>query len=77
MRELRFSHGYHNWTPGYGTAVSETTESNMLGTGSYEQRNTGVGSMAFAVENPIIQPCFAMEIRGSAKPTLGTEPYPP
>ena len=33
--------------------------------------------MAFAVGNPKIRPCFAMEIRGSGKPTLGKKPYLP
>ena len=31
--------------------------------------------MAFAVENPIIQSCSAMEIRGSAKPTSGKRAF--
>ena len=43
----------------------------MLETGSCEQRNTEIGLMAFILENPKAQPCFAAGIRGSARPTLG------
>ena len=49
----------------------------MWDTGSYGKRNTGIGSMAFGVGSPIIQPCFAPELRGSARPTSGEGPYPP
>ena len=41
-----------------------------------EQRNIGIGSVAFAVENPVIRHCFATGIRESARPTSGKEPYP-
>ena len=51
--------------------------SNMWETGSYKQRNGEVGSMAFAAEDPIIRPCFAMEIRGLGKPTSRKKAYPP
>jgi len=77
VRELRFSHGYLRLIPRYGTIILENTESNMWETGSWEQRNIGTGSMGFAVENLIIQPCIAMEIRGSARPTLRKKPYSP
>jgi len=53
--------------------IFETTESKMWEAGSYEQRNTGVGSMAFAVTNPIILPCFATEIQGQARLTSGNK----
>jgi len=48
--------------------ILELTGSSMWGTGSYEHRSTGVGSMPPA-GNLIIQPCFAMEIRGWARRT--------
>jgi len=76
-RRLRFSHGYLHWNPEYGTRILEPTESNMWETGSYEQRNIGIGSMEFAVGNPAVRPCFATEIRGPARPTSGKKPYPP
>jgi len=53
--------------------ILEPTESNTWETGSYEQRNIGIGSMA--VRNPAVRPCFAMGIQGSARPTSGTKPY--
>jgi len=47
----------------------------MWETGSYRRRNIGIGSIAFAVGNLVARPCFAMELRGSARPTLGKELY--
>jgi len=51
----------------YGTMILESTGSRGWEAGSSEQSNIGVGSTVFATGNPIIQPCFATEIRGSAK----------
>ena len=69
MIGLGHTNGYLGCNRRYGTVTLEPTELNMWEIGSYEQKNTGPGSIAFAVENPVIQPCFATEIRGSAKPT--------
>jgi len=33
--------------------------------------------MVTAVGNPVVRPCFAMGLRGSARPTLGKRSYPP
>ena len=49
----------------------------MWETGSYKQRNIEIGSMVTMVRDPIIQPCFAMEARGSARPTLGKGAHSP
>ena len=76
-RGIRFSHGYPLWNPEYGTMILELTESSMWETGSYGQRNIGIGSMVFAMGNPVVRPCFAMELRGSARPTSGKRSYPP
>ena len=51
--------------------ILEPKESKMWETGSCEHGNTGNGSRAFAVGNPVIQPCFGTEIRGSERPTSG------
>jgi len=55
--------------------ILEPTESRMWESGSFEQRNIRIGSMAFAVGNPVIQSCFATETQGSAKPTSGKKLY--
>ena len=55
--------------------ISDLTESSMWETGSYERKNIRIGSMESAVENPILQPCCAMELRGSGRPTLGKKAY--
>jgi len=71
------SHGYLHWSPGYGTKILESTESKMWETGSYKRRNIEIGLTAFTAANPIIRSCFATEIRGSGRPTLGKKVYPP
>jgi len=76
QRGQRFSHGYLHWIPGYGIMILVPSELNMLETGSYKQRNIGIGSMAFEVGNPITRPCFATDIRGSGKLTSGKNQYP-
>jgi len=49
----------------------------MWETGSYKQRNIEIGSVVIMVRDPVVQPCFAMEIRGSVRPTLGKKAYSP
>jgi len=39
--------------------------------GSYKRRNIGIGVVVFMGVNLMVQPCFAMEVRGLAKPILG------
>lgn len=51
----------------YGTKIVEPTESKMWEASFREQRNTGICSMAFVVENQIIGPCFARNIWGFGK----------
>ena len=75
MRGLRFSHGYLRSNPKYGIMILEPTESRMWETGSFEPRNIRTGSMASTAGNPTIQSCFATEIRGSVKPSLGKKSY--
>ena len=55
--------------------ILEPNESRMWETGSYEQRSIRIGSMAFTVESPVIRPCFATELQGSARPTSGKKAY--
>ena len=57
--------------------ILELAESRVWGTGSYEAKNIRIGSVAFVMESPIIRPCFAVEIRGSERPTSGKKPYFP
>ena len=70
-RGLRFLSGYLHWNPECRIMMLESTELNMWETGSYEERNIGIGSMAFPAENSIIRLWFAAEIRESARPTSG------
>ena len=49
----------------------ESTEPNMWETGSYKQKDIGVGPMVFPVENPIIRVCFATEIQESVRSISG------
>jgi len=46
-----------------------------VGTGSSELRNIRIGTMEFAIGDPIIQPCSATEVRGLAGHTSGEESY--
>jgi len=75
MRGQRFSHGYPYSNRRFGTKILELTVSRMWEAGSFEQRNIRIGSRAFAPANPIIRPCFATEIRESARPILGKKVY--
>lgn len=50
----------------YGTKIVEPTELEMWEASSREQRNTGICSMAFVVENPIIGP-YLLRSGGSAR----------
>ena len=43
------------------------------GTGSYELGNIGIGQMVAEGVNLVVRPCFAMEVRELARPTLGKE----
>jgi len=56
--------------------ILEPNESKMWEIGSCEQKDIGDGSKALAVEIPVIQLCFATEIRGSARPTSGKKVHP-
>jgi len=40
-------------------------------TGSYKLRNIGTGLVVLMGANPMVQPCFATEVQGSARLILG------
>jgi len=61
------SHGYLHQDRCGPMILLEPTESKMWETGSCEQKNIGIGSMAFAVRDSIIRPCFCCGDRGVGK----------
>ena len=73
MRRRKFWPGYPHLNPGYGTTTFEPTGSKGWETGSSKLRNIGIGSVVFMEMNLIVQSCFATEIRGLARPSLGKE----
>jgi len=63
--------GYLHLNPGYGTTSFETVGLTGWETGSSKLRNIGIGSGVSVEANLMDQPCYATEVRGLARPTLG------
>jgi len=72
-RSPRFWPGYLHWNPRNGTRKFERVGSTEWETGSPGLQNIRIGLIALVGANLIIQPCFATEVMGLARPTLGKE----
>ena len=70
-RSLKFWPGYLHLSPGHGTTTSKPVGSTRWETGFYKLRNIGIGLAVSMGVNLVVQPCFAMEGRGLARPILG------
>ena len=70
-RGLKFWPGYLHSNSRNGTTTSKPVGSTRLGTGFYKLKNIGVGFVVFMWLNLMVQPCFVMEVRGLARPSLG------
>jgi len=70
-RILGFYHGYLHSNPRDATKTFEPAESMKWETGSCKLRNIGIGLVVSMGLNVIAQLCFATEVQGSARPTLG------
>ena len=71
MRSQKFWTGYLHLSPGYGTKTFESEGSMRWETGSYKLRNIGIGLAVSMGVNLMVRPCFATEVQGLARPTLG------
>ena len=67
----KFWPGYLHSNPKDGITTFEPVGSLRWGNGSYKRRNIGIGLVVFVGVYLITQLCFAMEVRGLARPTLG------
>ena len=70
-RSPKFWPGYLHLSPRNDITTFDPVESTRWETGSYKPRNIGIGFAVFMRVNPMAQPCFAMEVPGLARPTLG------
>jgi len=70
-RSPKFWHGYHHSNPRYGTTTSKAVGSTTSETGSYRPRNIGIGLVVSVGAILQVQPCFATEVQGLAKHSLG------
>ena len=71
MRSPKFWPGYLHLNPTCGTTTSKAEGSTKWETGSYGLRNIGNGFVVSVAVNLTVPLCFATEVRGLAKPTLG------
>jgi len=72
-RSLKFWPGYLHLNPRDGTRTFGPIGSTGWATGFYKLRNIGIGLLVFVGVNPMVRPCFATDVRGLARPTLGKE----
>ena len=70
-RGQKFWPGYLHWKPRDGTTTSKPVGSTRWEAGFYKLRNTGIGVVVFVWVNLTVQPCFATEVRGLARPSSG------
>jgi len=70
-RGLKFWPGYLHSNPRDGTTTSKLVGSTRWVTGFYKLRNIGVGLLVFMWVDLMVQPCFATEVRGLARPSSG------
>jgi len=70
-RSPKFWPGYHHSNLRYGTTTSKHVGSTRWEIGSYGRKNIGTGLVVSVWEILLVQPCFATEVPGSAKHTLG------
>jgi len=70
-RSRKFCPGYHYSNPRYDTTTSKAVGSRGWENGSYKPRNIETGLVESVGAILKVQPCFATEVPGSAKHTLG------
>jgi len=70
-RNLKFWPGYLHLNPRDATRTLEPVGLIKWKTGSCKLRNIGTGLVVSVGLDLIVQLCFATEVRGSARPTLG------
>ena len=75
MRSPKLWPGYLHLSPRAGTTTFEPAGSARWETGFYKLRNIGTGLLVFVRVNPMVWPCFVMEVRGLARPTFGKRKY--
>jgi len=63
--------GYPHLSPRHATTTSELVALKRWETGSSKRGNIEIGWMVQAVMDLTVQPCFVMEVRVLARPTLG------
>ena len=71
MRSPKFWPGYLHSNLRDATRTFEPAGSRKWETGSYKLRNIGIGLVVSMGLKLIVQLCFATEVRGSVRPTLG------
>ena len=70
-RSLKFWPGYLHLSLRYGTATFKPVVLARWETGFYKLKNIGIGLVVSVRLNLVVQLCFATEVQGSARPTLG------
>ena len=70
-RSLKLWPGYLHLSPKDDTTTFEPVGSTRWETGFCNLKNIGIGLVLLVGVDPIAQPCFAMEVPGLARPTLG------
>ena len=74
-RSPKLWHGYLHLSPRDGTTTFGPAGSAGWETGSYKLRNIRTGLLVFVGVNAIVRRCFAMEVRGLVRATLGKIKY--
>ena len=74
-RNPKFWPGYLRSHPRDGTTTSESVGSKRWEAGFWKLRNIKIGLVALVGVSLMVQPCFAMEVPGLGRPTLGKRRY--